>query len=66
LVEQGALQLPLLDEKNLTEITLADCPGERLMVRHNSLLEATGKSLSKIEGSGTTDKECASGSGDWA
>src|SRR5439155_1557241 len=32
LVKQGALQLSLLDEKNLAEITAPDYPGERLMV----------------------------------
>jgi transposase len=60
LVEQGALQLSLLDEKNLAEITAPSYPGERLMVCHNPLLEeerrrkreallqATEKSLTKI------------------
>jgi transposase len=60
LVEQGALQLSLLDQKNLVEITAPDYPGERLMVCHNpvleeqrrrkreALLEATEKSLEKI------------------
>jgi len=60
LVQKGALQLSLLDEKNLAEITSPDYPGERLMVCHNplleeerarkrqALLEATEKSLTKI------------------
>jgi hypothetical protein len=60
LVEQGALQLSLLDQKNLAEIAAPDYPGERLMVCHNpvleeqrrrkrqALLEATEKSLEKI------------------
>ena len=60
LVEQGALQLSLLDQKNLAEITAPDYPGERLMVCHNpvleeqrqrkrqALLKATEKSLEKI------------------
>ena len=60
LVAQGALQLSLLDEKNLAEITAPDYPGERLVVCHNPLLEeerrrkreallkATEKSLAKI------------------
>jgi transposase len=60
LVKQEALQLSLLDQKNLAEITAADYPGERLMVCHNpvlgeqrrrkrqALLEATEKSLEKI------------------
>jgi transposase len=60
LVEQGALQLSLLDQKNLAEISAPDYPGERLMVCHNpvleeqrrrkreALVEATEKSLEKI------------------
>jgi transposase len=60
LVEQGALQLSLLDEKNLAEISSPDYPGERLMVCHNpvleeerqrkreALLQATEKNLEKI------------------
>lgn len=60
LVKQGALQLSLLDQRNLAEITAPDYPGERLMVCHNpvleeqrrrkreALLEATEKSLEKI------------------
>jgi transposase len=60
LVAKGALQLSLLDQKNLAEITAPDYPGERLMVCHNPLLEeerarkrqalldATEKSLTKI------------------
>jgi transposase len=60
LVTQGALQLSLLDQKNLAEIRAPDYPGERLMVCHNpvleeqrrrkrgALLEATEKSLEKI------------------
>jgi transposase len=60
LVEQGALQLSLLDEKNLAEITAPDYPGERLMACYNpvvgeerkrkreALLQATEKSLEKI------------------
>lgn len=61
LTEKGALQLSLLDEKNLVEITSPDYPGERLVVCHNplleeerarkrqALLEATEKSLEKIQ-----------------
>src|SRR6266566_3353494 len=60
LVKQGALQLSLLDQKNLAEISSPDYPGERLMVCHNpfleeerkrkrqALLEATEKCLQKI------------------
>jgi len=39
LLDGGALQLSLLDETNLAEITSPDYPGERLMVCHNPLLE---------------------------
>ncbi|MGA2075033.1 MAG: transposase, partial [Terriglobia bacterium] len=54
------MQLSLLDEQNLAEITSPDYPGERLVVCHNplleeerghkrqALLEATEKSLTKI------------------
>ena len=60
LVQTGALQLSLLDQKNLAEITAPDYPGERLIVCYNplleeerarkrrGLLEATAKSLEKI------------------
>jgi len=60
LVAKGALQLSLLDQKNLAEITSPDYSGERLVVCHNplleeergrkrqALLEATEKSLTKI------------------
>ena len=60
LVQKGALQLSLLDEQNLAEITSPDYPGERLVICHNpllkeerarkrqALLEATEKSLTKI------------------
>jgi transposase len=60
LVKQGALQLSLLDEKNLAEITSPDYPGERLMACYNpllaeergrkrrELLDATEKGLAKI------------------
>ena len=60
LVDEGALQLSLLDEKNLAEITAPEYPAERLMVCHNPVLEeqrqrkreqllhATEKRLEKI------------------
>jgi transposase len=60
LVTHGALQLSLLDEKNLAEISSPDYPGERLMACYNpllaeergrkrrELLEATEKGLAKI------------------
>lgn len=38
LVEQGALQLSLFDERDLAEITSPDSPGERLIVCRNPLL----------------------------
>ena len=40
LVEQGALQLSLFDEKNLAEITAPAYPGERLIACFNPLLAA--------------------------
>jgi len=39
LLQSGALQLSLLDQTNLAEISSPDYPGERLMVCHNPLLE---------------------------
>jgi transposase len=60
LLEKGALQLSLFDEKNLAEITSPDYPGERLMACYNplldnernrkrrELLDATDKGLAKI------------------
>jgi transposase len=38
LVEQGALQLSVFDERDLAEITSPDYPGERLIVCRNPLL----------------------------
>ena len=45
LVDSGALQLSLFDEKDLAEITSEDYPGERLVVCRNPLLadERAGK-----------------------
>jgi len=40
LVEQGALQLSLFDQKNLAEITAPEYPGERLIACFNPLLAA--------------------------
>ena len=60
LVEGGALQLGLFDERNLFELTSLDYPGERLVACRNaalgrkrrhkriSMLEATERELSKI------------------
>ena len=57
---RGVLQLSLLNEKNLAEITSSDYPGECLIVwhnplleqergcRHQGLLEATEQQLTKI------------------
>lgn len=61
LVEGGALQLSLFDERDLASITASDFPGERLIVCRNpalasertrkrkDLLEATERDLAKIE-----------------
>ena len=69
LVENGALQLSLLDQKHLAEITSPDYPGERLVVCHNpllaeerarkreALLEATEKSLAKVSKEVTRRKQ---------
>jgi transposase len=60
LVAKGALQLSLLDEKNLAQVTSPDYPGERLIACYNpllreergrkrqELLEATEKGFTKI------------------
>jgi transposase len=60
LLEKGAIQLSLFDEKNLAEISSPDYPGERLMACYNpllddersrkrrELLEATDLGLAKI------------------
>ena len=60
LVEGGAIQMELFDERNLFELTHPDFPGERLVACRNpelakrraqkreSLLEATGKELEKV------------------
>jgi transposase len=58
LVEKGALQLSLLDEKNLAEITSPDYPGERLMVCHNPLLEEE-RGRKRRELLAATEKELA-------
>jgi transposase len=62
LMEGGAIQLGLFDERNLLEISHPDYPGERLVVCRNalmaerrvrtrqSLLEATEKELRKVQG----------------
>ncbi|MEK7730573.1 MAG: IS1634 family transposase [Planctomycetota bacterium] len=61
LVEGGALQLDLFDERNLFELTHPDYPGERLVACRNpelrklraykrqSLLEATVRELKKVQ-----------------
>jgi transposase len=61
LVEQGAVQMGLFDERNLLEISSPDFPGERLVAcrnpelaklrvhTRNDLLAATEKSLEKIK-----------------
>ena len=62
LVDGGALQLGLFDEKNLFELTHPDYPGERLVACRNvelgklrahtreSLVEATARELEKVRG----------------
>jgi len=62
LVDGGALQMELFDERDLFEFTHADFPGERLVACRNpelrklrghkrqSLLEATGRELTKVQG----------------
>lgn len=62
LVEGGALQLELFDERNLFELTHPDYPGERLVACRNpelkklraykrqSLLEATARELKQVQG----------------
>src|SRR6266436_4195502 len=63
LVKQGALQLSLLDQKNLAEISAQDYPGERLMVCHNP-----GLKVGKMLGRYTVGKhfECKIGEGSFA
>jgi hypothetical protein len=63
LVEEGALQLSLFDERNLAEITSQHYPGERLVVCRNphvarerarkreALVTATEKELQKVKAS---------------
>ncbi len=60
LIESGAVQMGLFDERNLFELTPPDFPGERLVACRNpelakrraakrtSLLEATAKELEKV------------------
>ena len=60
LLDSGALQMDLFDERNLFEVTHPDFPGERLVACRNhelarrradkreSLLEATAKELEKV------------------
>jgi hypothetical protein len=68
LIRDGALQLSLLDETDLAEITHPDFPGERLVACKNpfleaerarkreSLLAATGTDLGKIAAAVTRDR----------
>jgi len=60
LVNSGAIQMDLFDERNLFELTHPDFPGERLVAcrnpelakrrteKRNALLEATAKELEKV------------------
>jgi transposase len=73
LVEQGALQLSLFDERDLAEISSAAFPGERLIVCKNpqlaqerarkreELLAATEQALEKIAAATRRDKRRLSG-----
>ena len=68
LMEQGAIQLSIFDEKDLVEIQSPDYPGERLVVCRNpllaeerarkrkELLAATEKKLAEIVGATTRPK----------
>ena len=58
LVEAGAIQLSLFDNRDLAEITSPDYPGERLMVCRNPLLaeERTRKRLALLD---ATEKKLA-------
>jgi transposase len=68
LVEQGALQLSLFDERDLMEITSSEYPGERLVVcrnptlaedrrrRREALLSDTEKELAKIAAATRRDR----------
>lgn len=61
LVDQGAIQMGLFDQRNLFELTHPDYPGERLVacrnvdlgrlraVKRQDLLAATGKELAKVK-----------------
>ena len=77
LVEQGALQLSLLDEKNLAEISAPEYAGERLMVCHNPISRNSagasdrrywnhGEELAEDQpGSGAAEEKAAHRGGDW-
>lgn len=73
LLEQGALQLSLFDERDLAEISSAEFPGERLIVCKNpllaqerarkreELLAATEQALEKIAAATRRDKRALRG-----
>lgn len=56
LVDGGALQLSLFDERELAEISSPDYPGERLVVCHNPLLAAE-RSRKRVELLAATERE---------
>jgi hypothetical protein len=58
LVEHGAIELSLFDERDLAEITSPDYPGERLMVCRNPLL-ADERARKRDELLAATEKELA-------
>jgi len=58
LVEQGAIEPSLFDERDLAEITSPDYPGERLMVCRNPLL-ADERARKREELLAATEKELA-------
>lgn len=75
LVQKGAIQLSLFDQRDLAEITSPDYPGERLIVCRNpllaeerarkreDLLQATEKELDKIVAATQRDKRRLKGKG---
>lgn len=78
LVDQGAIQLTLFDERDLAEIRSEDYPGERLIVCRNpllaeerrrkrlDLLQATERELSKIAQATRREKNPVRGKGEIA
>jgi hypothetical protein len=66
LVEVGAIQLPLSDQRDLAEITAPDYPGERLVVCRNPLLaeeraRKRGERAARQEAVARRGQDCARG-----